>query len=159
MAFQQTHTHTLTVWTKQATDDVSYIHTMQYYNGWMLQLLLQMYLFNIFNPVITNSYYYRTDDVLTCDFRDVRVINIVTLLLWWTCGLLVVFLFRFNGSVRFFLSRLYQVCDESERTGNIPHLLQSRWTGTATHWMSLLPASEGSRSRFERCALHSATNA
>ena len=40
-----------------------------------------MYLFNVFNPVITNSYYYRTDDVLTCDFRDVRAINIVTWLL------------------------------------------------------------------------------
>ena len=64
---------------------------------------------------------------------DARAINIDTLLLWWTCGLLVVFLFMFNGSVHSFLSQLYWLYEGSEWTGNIPHLLQSRWTRTDTY--------------------------
>ena len=70
-----------------------------------------------------NNYKCTTTDILTCDIG--AVMNL--------CTFYVVFLFRFDGSVRFLLSHIYRVCDKFEQTENIPHLLRSRWTRTATH--------------------------
>ena len=81
-----------------------------------------------------------------------------TLLLWWICGLLVIFLFGFNGSVcsGSFFSQLYRVYATRLSKLQIFHLLHKN-----SHTLIViarLSTSGGSHSQFERRALHAFCN-